>query len=96
MLSGKDRDRLRALHEVRQQHITQREAGEQLGVSERWVRKLLAPASPTAAGGGAGDYAPAARADLEPAAGGGHSGASGEAGEVEVQRRIKSVCSSAE
>ncbi len=42
MLSGKDRDRLRALHEVRQQHITQREAGEQLGVSERWVRKLLA------------------------------------------------------
>ncbi len=27
---------------MRQQHITQREAGEQLGVNERWVRKLLA------------------------------------------------------
>ncbi len=42
VLSGKDRDRLKVLHEVRQGHITQRKASEQLGVSDRWLRKLLA------------------------------------------------------
>ncbi len=42
VLSGKDRDRLKVLHTVRQRHLTQKEAGAQLGVSERWVRKLLA------------------------------------------------------
>ena len=41
MLSRGDRDRLRVLHEVRRGHITQGEAGRQLGVSARWVRKLL-------------------------------------------------------
>jgi transposase len=42
MLSSDDRDRLKVLHEVEQGHLTQREAGQQLGVSERWIRKLLA------------------------------------------------------
>ena len=41
VLSAKDRDRLKVLHEVRQGHLTQRQAGEQLGISDRWVRKLL-------------------------------------------------------
>ena len=41
MLSTKDRDRLKVLHEVRQGHLTQREAGEQLGFTDRWVRQLL-------------------------------------------------------
>jgi transposase len=41
VLSMRDRDRLKVLHEVRQGHLTQREAGEQLGISDRWVRKLL-------------------------------------------------------
>src|SRR5947208_16198936 len=40
VLSTKDRDRLKVLHEVRQGHLTQREAGEQLGFTDRWVRKL--------------------------------------------------------
>lgn len=42
MLSREDRDRLKVLHEVRRGHITQAEAGKQLRLSERWVRKLLA------------------------------------------------------
>ena len=42
MLNKNDRDRLKVLHEVEQKHLTQREAGQQLGLSERWVRKLLA------------------------------------------------------
>lgn len=41
MLSREDRDRLKVLHEVRRGHITQGEAGRQLRVSERWVRKLV-------------------------------------------------------
>jgi hypothetical protein len=41
MLSGNDRDRLKVLHAVKQGHLTQGEAGAQLGVGERWVRKLL-------------------------------------------------------
>jgi transposase len=42
VLSKEDRDRLKVLHEAERGHITQREAGTQLGLSERWVRKLLA------------------------------------------------------
>jgi hypothetical protein len=42
MLSRKERDRLKVLHEVQRKHLTQREGGQQLGLSERWVRKLLA------------------------------------------------------
>jgi len=41
VLSAKDRDRLKVLHEVRQGHLTQRQGGEQLGLTDRWVRKLL-------------------------------------------------------
>ena len=41
-MSQKERDRLKVLHEAKQRQITQKEAGEQIGVSERWVRKLLA------------------------------------------------------
>src|SRR5437667_1588053 len=41
MLSTKDRDRLKILHEVKRKHLTQRAAEQQLGVSDRWVRKLL-------------------------------------------------------
>ena len=42
VLSKEDRDRLKVLHEAEQGHITQQEAGMRLGLSERWVRKLLA------------------------------------------------------
>ena len=41
MLSTKDRDRLKVLHQVKGKHLTQRAAAQQLGVSDRWVRKLL-------------------------------------------------------
>ena len=40
-MSAKERDRLKVLHEVRQGHLTQRGAAEQLGITDRWVRKLL-------------------------------------------------------
>ena len=39
-LSKRDRDRLKVLHEVRKGHITQRQASEQLKLTERWVREL--------------------------------------------------------
>ncbi len=39
MLRQDERDRLKALHEVKQGHLTQRAAAEQLGISERWVRE---------------------------------------------------------
>ena len=41
VLSTRDRDRLKVLHEVKQGHLTQREAAEQLKVTDRWVRRLL-------------------------------------------------------
>jgi hypothetical protein len=41
VLSAKERDRLKVLHEVRQRHLTQRQAAEQLRVTDRWVRRLL-------------------------------------------------------
>src|SRR4030067_1499482 len=41
-MSQKERDRLQVLHEANQRHITQKGAGAQMGVTERWVRKLLA------------------------------------------------------
>src|SRR6266487_4103384 len=41
VLSTKDRDRLKILHEVKRKHLTQRAAAQQLGVSDRWVKKLL-------------------------------------------------------
>ena len=41
-MSATDRDRLKVLHEVRRGHRTQKEGGEQLGVTDRWVRELVA------------------------------------------------------
>jgi transposase len=41
LLTQRDRDRLKVLHEVRKGHLTQRQASEQLKVSDRWVRELL-------------------------------------------------------
>jgi len=41
MLSGKERDRLKVLHEVQGGHLTQGEAAGQLGISDREVRRLL-------------------------------------------------------
>ncbi|HEY6273990.1 MAG TPA: ISNCY family transposase [Terriglobales bacterium] len=41
MLSRRDRDRLKVLHEVARGHLTQCGAGAQLQISERWVRELL-------------------------------------------------------
>jgi biotin operon repressor len=40
-MTTQDRDRLKVLHEVKKKHITQKEAGEQLGLSRRWVKKLM-------------------------------------------------------
>lgn len=40
-MSARDRDRLKVLHEAEKGHLTQKEAGVQLKVSERWVRKLV-------------------------------------------------------
>jgi len=40
-MSTKERDRLKVLHEVGRGNLTQRAAGRQLGVTDRWVRKLL-------------------------------------------------------
>lgn len=41
-MSKKERDQLQVLHEVGKRQMTQREAAEQVAVTERWVRKLLA------------------------------------------------------
>jgi transcriptional regulator with XRE-family HTH domain len=40
-LTQKERDRLDWLKQAQRKQITQREAAERMGVSERWVRKLL-------------------------------------------------------
>jgi hypothetical protein len=40
-MSSKDRERLKVLHEVRKRHITQAQAGKELGITPRWVRELL-------------------------------------------------------
>ena len=40
-MTTQDRDRLKVLHEVKKKHITQKEAAEQLGLSRRWVKKLM-------------------------------------------------------
>jgi len=41
LLTQKQRDWLKVLHEVQQGHLTQTAGGEQLGVSERWVREMV-------------------------------------------------------
>ena len=40
-LNQRERDRLRVLNEIRQRHITQREAAQRLKVSDRHIRRLL-------------------------------------------------------
>jgi hypothetical protein len=40
-MSSKDRERLKVLHEVKKRHITQVQAGKELGMTPRWVRELL-------------------------------------------------------
>src|SRR3974377_44335 len=40
-LTQKERDRLDCLKQAHRKQITQRTAAERMGVSERWVRKLL-------------------------------------------------------
>ena len=40
-LNQRERDRLRVLNEIRQRHITQREAAQRLKISARHVRRLL-------------------------------------------------------
>ena len=40
-MTAKERDRLKVLHEVKQRHITQKQAAAELGLSVRWVRALL-------------------------------------------------------
>jgi DNA-binding Lrp family transcriptional regulator len=41
LLTRRERDRLKVLHEVRKGHIPQRQAAEELKLSERWIRKLV-------------------------------------------------------
>jgi len=40
-MSAKEPDRLKVLHEVKKRHITQKQAGAELGLSVRWIRELL-------------------------------------------------------
>ena len=40
-MSAKERDRLKVMQEVKKRHITQKQAAAELGLSVRWVRKLL-------------------------------------------------------
>jgi len=40
LLTQRERDRLKVLHEVQQGHLTQAEGARQLGISERWVGEL--------------------------------------------------------
>ena len=41
-MTAKERDRLKVLHETKKRHITQKLAAAELGLSMRWIRKLLA------------------------------------------------------
>jgi transposase len=41
LLTRRDRDRLKVLHEVGKGQLTQRQASEQLKLTDRWIRKLL-------------------------------------------------------
>ena len=40
-MGQRGRDRLKVLHEAEKGHLTQKREGEQLKLSERWVRKLV-------------------------------------------------------
>lgn len=39
-MTAKERDRVKVLHEIKQRHITQKQAAAELGLSVRWVRAL--------------------------------------------------------
>src|SRR6516165_4731747 len=41
LLTQRDRDVLKVLHEVQRGHITQRDAAERLRWTDRWIRKLV-------------------------------------------------------
>lgn len=41
LLTQRDRNRLKVLHEVRKGQLTQRQASKQLKLTDRWIRKLL-------------------------------------------------------
>lgn len=41
LMSQRERDRLKVLHEVQRGHLTQKQAGAHFGLTARWVRKLL-------------------------------------------------------
>jgi hypothetical protein len=40
-LSVRDRDRLKVLYAIERVHLPERQGAEQLGVKDRWIRKLL-------------------------------------------------------
>jgi hypothetical protein len=40
-MNVRDRERLKVLHEVKKGHLTQAQGGEQLAVTDRWIRELL-------------------------------------------------------
>src|SRR5206468_9930700 len=83
MLSTKDRDRLKILHEVKRKHLTQRAAAQQLGVSDRWVRELLRRVKKE---GDRGVVHPGAGAGVEPAPAGKRAHQNAEAGAGKVPR----------
>lgn len=41
LLTQKERDWLKVLHEIKQGHLTQAQGAGQLGISERWVREMV-------------------------------------------------------
>jgi predicted ArsR family transcriptional regulator len=41
LMSQRERDRLKFLHEVQRGHLTPKQGGAQLGLTARWVRELL-------------------------------------------------------
>src|SRR5947207_9781235 len=42
VLTRNDRDRLKVLHEVQKGHLTQRQGAEQLKLTDRWIREMVA------------------------------------------------------
>jgi hypothetical protein len=40
-MTAKEPDRQKVLHEVKKRHTTQKQAAAELGLSVRWVRKML-------------------------------------------------------
>ena len=82
-MSQKDWDRLKVLHAAEKGLLAQKQAGLQLRLSERWVRKLLARLREEGRGR---DCAWAAGAGVEASAARGAAAESGETGEARVCR----------